>query len=51
MKKVEKSKPQPKDNDNDNDINKDVLFKQQAERLASLQKAFMANNKSLLIQN
>ena len=40
-KEVEKSKPQPKDDDNDNNINKDVLFKQQAERLASLQKAFM----------
>ena len=37
--KVEKLETQPKDKDND--INKDVLFKQQAERLASLQKAFM----------
>ena len=38
-KKVEKTEPEEKDKDND--INKDVLFKQQAERLASLQKAFM----------
>ena len=38
-KKVEESKPEK--NDKDDDVNKDVLFKQQAERLASLQKAFM----------
>ena len=38
-KKVEKTEPEEKDKDDD--INKDVLFKQQAERLASLQKAFM----------
>ena len=38
-KEVEEVKPKPKNNNND--VNKDTLFKQQAERLASLQKAFM----------
>ena len=39
LKEVEEVKPKPKNNNND--VNKDTLFKQQAERLASLQKAFM----------
>ena len=42
LQKTDETKPENKIPEKENnDINKDVLFKQQAERLASLQKAFM----------